>query len=174
MKKMITLLIAFGGLLSVQAQTSKEDARRVVLGAPKNGNKTTKNGRDVVLGGDNGNNSRSYPNNRTYPNSRNYPYGSREAQRDQVNREYDMKINSIRNNGQLSQSEKDRMIQQLEKDRARRLHEIDKGYNKTSRKQDDDQEEDDHNDHNNGHHDNGKHSGWEKGKGNQGKHKHDD
>ena len=151
MKKIITLLIAAGTFVTLHAQTSKEEARRVVLGEPKNGTSTpSRSGRDVVLGGDN---------TRTNPNNRNYPYGSREAQSEQINREYDAKINSIRNNVYLSQSEKQKMIAQLEKDRAKKLRELNNNYK--GKKYDDED-----------HHDNGKHKGWEKGKGNQGKDKH--
>jgi hypothetical protein len=153
MKKIITFLIAAGAFISVHAQTSKDEARRVVLGQPKNGTSTTtRGGRDVVLGGENTS---------TYPNNRNYPYGSREAQAEQVNREYDAKINSIRNNVYLSQSEKERMIAQLEKDRSKKLRQINGNYK--GKDYDDDE-----------HHDNGKHKGWTKGKGNQGKNKHED
>ena len=57
MKKIITLLLAAGAFVTVNAQTSKEDARKVILGQPKNGTTTTggsttsKQGRDVILGG---------------------------------------------------------------------------------------------------------------------------
>jgi hypothetical protein len=162
MKKIITLFFAATSFVVLHAQTSKEEARRVILGQPKNtngsGNPST-NGRDIILGGGNNGNTypTSYPGN--YPN--NYPYGSREAQIDQVNREYDAKIYSIRNNGNLSPSEKERMIRQLEADRARRIREINKqsgSYNKKNKKHDDDDRYE--------RHDNGKHKGWEKGKGN--------
>jgi hypothetical protein len=165
MKKIITLLIAAGAFISVNAQTSKEEARKVVLGGGKNsdGNTSDRN-RDVILGGGNNGseNTRTYPN--SYPNS-----GSKEAQIDQVNREYDSKIYSIRNNGTLTQDEKDRMIRQLEKDRAKKIKAINSGksYGKKSKKHDDDYD-DDRNDKGN----NGKHKGWTKGKGNQKKNKH--
>ena len=58
MKKIITLLLAAGAFITVNAQTSKEEARRVILGQPKNGGTattgggtTSKDGRDVILGG---------------------------------------------------------------------------------------------------------------------------
>lgn len=170
MKKLITLMIATISMIALHAQTSKEEARKVVLGGSKNGGTSSKKGRDVVLGGDNGN--------RTYPNPNNDPSGSRQADVDQVNREYDMKINSIRNNGYLSQSEKERMIAQLEKDRSKRLREINSRYYKKNKNygQKDDHDgdsdgddDDDRKEKNN----NGKHKGWEKGKGNKGKNKHD-
>ena len=157
MKKIITLLFAVGIFATAQAQTKRDEARRVILQGKKDPNSTSQNPRDVILGG--GNNGGNYPT--SYPG--NYPTGSREAQIDQVNREYDAKIQSIRNNPYLSQAEKDRQIRQLENARARRIRQINEQYNGNN---------DDDNDRNykygkkNGKHDNGKHLGWEKGKGN--------
>jgi hypothetical protein len=56
MKKIITLLLAAGAFVTVNAQTSKDDARKVILGQPKGGttnggSTTSKQGRDVILGG---------------------------------------------------------------------------------------------------------------------------
>jgi hypothetical protein len=161
MKKLITLLLATGAFFAVHAQTSKDEARRIILGQEKgnNNNSTSRNGRDVVLGGGN---ETTYPN--SYPN--NYPSGSRQAEIDRVNREYDSKIWSIRNNNTLSSEEKARMIRQLEQDRDRRIRQInqnrDYGYGKKGKKYDDD---DDHG-KGCGKSNNGKHLGWEKGKGN--------
>ena len=66
MKKIITLLLAAGAFVTVNAQTSKDEARKVILGQPKNGERTTtggsttsKQGRDIILGG--GNNTSTYP-----------------------------------------------------------------------------------------------------------------
>jgi hypothetical protein len=157
MKKLITLLFATGAFVAVQAQTSKDEARRVILGQEKgNNNSTSRNGRDVVLGGGN---ETTYPN--SYPN--NYPSGSRQAEIDRVNREYDAKIWSIRNNNRLSSEEKARMIRQLEQDRSRRIRQISQsdGYGKKGKKYDDDDYG-----KRNGKSNNGKHLGWEKGKGN--------
>jgi hypothetical protein len=168
MKKITTLLIAVGAFVAVQAQTSREEARRIILGSPKGSSTTTypsstsQNPRDIILGGG-GNNGTTYPN--SYPSS--YPAGSREAQVDQVNREYNAKIQSVRNNPYLSQAEKDRAIRQLENDRARRIRAIygqSGNYNKGNHKRYDRDEDDD--DRYEGRHDNGKHLGWEKGKGN--------
>jgi hypothetical protein len=148
MKKIITLLMAVASFVAVQAQTSKEEARRVILGETKAPNKgsTSQNPRDVILGGG------TTPNDsRTYPNR--YPTSSRQAEVDQVNREYDRKIQSVRNNRYLSQAEKDRAIRQLENDLNRKIREINGEYN-TTRK----------NKKYKGN--NGKHLGWEKGKGN--------
>ena len=105
----------------------------------------TQNPRDVILGG--GNNDQN-----TYPGS--YPSGSREAQINQINREYDAKIRSIRNNPYLSQAEKDRAIRQLENDRRRKINAISGSYakNKNGKAYKKGNK--------------GKHLGWEKGKGN--------
>jgi hypothetical protein len=155
MKKMLTLMIAAVSFVAVHAQTSKDEARKVILGQPKDNGAGTpsQQGRDIILGG--GNNTGNNPNYPNNPNS-NYPYGSRQAQIDQVNREYDAKVYSIRNNGTLTAAEKERMIRQLEKDREAKIRRIN-SYGKKDEK-----------------HDNGKHKGWTKGKGNAGKHKHDD
>lgn len=177
MKKIVTLLIAVGSFMAMQAQTSRDEARRVILGQPKNSSKTNgQNPRDVILGG--GNNGTNYPN--TYPNNypNNYPNGSsRQAQIDQVNRDYNYKVQSIRNNPYLSPAEKDRAIRQLEMDRTRRINEINGqyggGYSKNRGRKHDDGDDDDRYE---GRHDNGKHLGWQKGKGNPHKHggKHGD
>ncbi len=147
MKKILTLLLAVGCLITVNAQTSKEEARRVILGQPKNSPQTSpsQNPRDVILGGGNPSTPSTYPS------------GSREAQIEQVNREYDIKIQSIRNNPNLTQAEKDRAIRQLENDRARRIRQINGEYSNTN----DDNYKTSKNKGNNG-----KHLGWEKGKGN--------
>jgi len=153
MKKITTLLLAIGSFVAVNAQTSKEEARRVILGESKDAPKTTptQNPRDVILGGGNGgNNPTSYPGN--------YPSGSREAQINQVNREYNAKIQSIRNNRYLTQAEKDRAIRQLESDRARKIREINNRYNSNDR--------DNAYKYKKNKGNNGKHLGWEKGKGN--------
>ena len=162
MKQTITLLIAVFAIATVHAQTSRDEARRVILGQGKRSTSTSGNGRDVILGG--GNNGNTYPS--SYPD--NYPTsGSRQGQADQVNREYDAKIRSIRNNGTLSESEKERMIRQLEKDRQKRLQQInhngDDEYSRNGKHHDDD---DDDVYGKRGKGNNGKHLGWEKGKGN--------
>jgi hypothetical protein len=162
MKQTITLLIAVFAIATVHAQTSRDEARKVILGQGKGSTSTSGNGRDVILGG--GNNGDTYPT--SYPG--NYPSsGSRQGQTDQVNREYDAKIWSIRNNRTLSDTEKDRMIRQLEKDRQRRLQQINRNgdyrYSKHGKHHDDD-DDDDYGKKGTGN--NGKHLGWEKGKGN--------
>lgn len=157
MKKLITLLIATGAFAALHAQTSKDEARRVILGQEKKTSSTTsRNGRDVILGGGNEN---TYPN--SYPNTS----STRRAEIDQVNREYDRKISAVRSNPMLSAEQKARMIRQLEQERARRIREIRQSsgnvYRKKGKKYDDDEYERGY-----GKGNNGKHLGWEKGKGN--------
>ena len=158
MKKFITFLIALGAFVSVQAQTSREEARRVILGQPKNTDNGSRNDRDVILGG----NSRTdYP---TYP-------GGSSTQVDQINRDYDNKIQSVRNNPYLSQAEKDRMIQQLERDRQRRIREINNSNNGGRYNDDDRYDNKKYKKHKSN---NGKHKGWTKGKGNKHRDRDDD
>ena len=150
MKKILTLLLAVTAFVSLHAQ-SREETRRVILGGDKGNNNGTYggNGRDVILGG--GNNGGQYP---TYPGGT-YPSGNRQAQIDQVNREYDAKIQSIRNNPYLSYEEKERAIRQLERDRQQRIREINQYYERNSGYDDG---------RYNKPHDNGKHKGWYKNK----------
>ncbi len=145
MKKILTLLIATGAVLAVQAQ-SRDEARRVILGDGSGNGKTypSNGGRDVILGGGNGGGN-NYP---TYPAN-----NDRQYQVDQVNREYDGKVQSIRNNAYLSGEEKQRAIQQLERDRQRRLRQINAQYNNGGYNNGNDN-------CNNGN--NGQHNGWSK------------
>lgn len=156
MKKIITLLIAVAAFAGAEAQSNKiEEAKRVVLGGGGN------NDRDI------------YEERRV--GSRDYPYGtSREAEIDRINRDYDLKIQSIRNNPYLSSSEKERTIRQLNNEREKRIREINsyEDRNRDRRYDDDDNYRKNKKNKSN----NGKHKGWTKGKGNQKKYKdrHDD
>ena len=143
MKKITALLLTFFSIAMVQAQSSKDEARKIILGQPRGNNGSSSSGKDIILGK---RNPGSYPDSRE-----NSPYGSREYQINQVNREYDAKIYSIRNNGTLSPSEKERMIRQLEEDRSRKIRDINKRCGKEKKRKDDDDR-----------HDHGKHKGWKK------------
>jgi hypothetical protein len=164
MKKIITLLFCIGTLASASAQTPQEDARRVILGGGKNKktDQDTRNSRDVIIGGDrrvNDEQGTAYPYPGNYPTS-----GSRQAQIDQVNRDYDAKIQSIRNNPYLSAEEKERTIRQLNNDRNRVIRQINgKSSDKRDKRYDDD---DDYKKDKKNKSNNGNHYGWEKGKGN--------
>ena len=163
MKQILTLFICVAVFASVQAQTPQEEARRVILGQKKtNDGNGSPNGRDIILGGD-----------RRVGDERGsrYPNGTREQKVDQVNREYDTKVQSIRNNPYLSSAEKQRAIRQLNNDRAKRIKEIN-GRNDDRRRYENrrDRDDDDRYEQRN----NGKHKDWKKGKGNQKKNKKHD
>ena len=148
MKKIITLLIAVAAFAGAEAQSNKtEEAKRVIFG-----------------GGGNNNDRDIYEDRRV--DSRDYPYGtSREAEIDRINRDYDLKIQSIRNNPYLSSAEKERTIRQLNNERERRIRELSNSY-EDRRNNDDNYGKNKKNKSNNG-----KHKGWTKGKGNQKKYK---
>ena len=166
MKKIVTLFFCVGAVTAAFAQTSEQDkARRVILsggGATPKTDKDTRNSRDIILGGERrvyDETSTNYPYPGTYPTS-----GSRQAQIDQANRDYDAKIRSIRNNGQLSSAEKERIIRDLNNDRARVIRQINgRNEDRRDRRYDDD---DDNNKNKKYKSNNGNHYGWEKGKGN--------
>jgi hypothetical protein len=163
MKKVITLLLIVSTVASASAQTSQEESRRVVLGTGGGDTRTERtsggsNPVDVILGRD----RRVEDNQGTrYPSG---TYGTREQQIDRVNREYDAKIYSIRNNRTLTAAEKERMIRQLEADRARRIREINNRYYDRDSRYDDDN--DNYRKDKKYKTNNGNHYGWEKGKGN--------
>jgi hypothetical protein len=167
MKKLFTLLFALGAVATSFAQT-RDEAKDIILGKKKDQSGTNKpvenkpNDKpgDIIFGKKEGSDDE-----RTYPTS-----SEQQVRIDQVNREYDAKIQSIRNNPTLTEEEKARAIAQLNKDRARKIREI-RGENRTSdknRKGHDRDEDDDDNgkvrSKNKGN--NGNHYGWEKGKGN--------
>src|SRR5215203_4136209 len=105
MKKVITLLLIVSTVASASAQTSQEESRRVILGSGGGSTSERNSGSspgDVILGRD----RRVEDNGGTrYPNG---TYGTREQEIDRVNRDYDAKIYSIRNNRNLSAAEKER------------------------------------------------------------------
>lgn len=156
MKKILTLLLATGVFATLHAQ-SREETRRVILGAPKDNGTYGGRDRDVILGGGNNGQYPSYPDSRRTTDNRRYEI-------DQINREYSAKIQSIRNNRYLSNSEKDRAIRQLEQDRQRRINEINRRYSGSYGRNNNNRY--DRYDDRDERHDNGKHKGWYKGKGN--------
>ena len=154
MKRFITLSLALVTLVAAEAQTSREEARRVILGQPKNGG-STQNPRDVVLGGDR--------------NGTAYPAGSREAEVNAVYREYDGKIQAVRNHPFLSAAAKERRIRELEIERDRKIREINSRYGNRNDDRYDDEYRDKKYKNKKGKKvkgNNGKHLGWEKGVGN--------
>lgn len=167
MKKLFTLLFALGAVATSFAQT-RDDAKDIILGKKKDEsgtNKPVERPKDVTIFGGKKDPSEDRP----------YPSGTTSEQQvriDQVNREYDAKIQSIRNNPTLTEEEKARAIAQLNKDRARKIREI-RGESRTNtgkgkkghshENEDDDEHE---NDRAKSKGNNGNHYGWEKGKGN--------
>ena len=169
MKKIATLLITAAAFSSSFAQSNDmEEARRIVLGERKDSRSSSPSNdpRDVVLGsGD----RRVYDRrDNRYPD--NYPSTTR-SRTERVNREYDAKIRSIRNNPYLSSAEKERIIRGLNNERARKIREIN-GYDRRyeDRKYKDRRygDDDDYKKHKNKKYksNNGNHYGWQKGKGN--------
>ena len=167
MKKIMTLLLCLGAAYFASAQSTREmeDVKDVIMG-PKKGSGSTRTGDDkeVILGRDD-----RRVNDSRYPSRTS---SSTEANR--INREYDAKIQSIRNNRQLSAAEKERAIRQLEADRNRKLRSLDDRNSRDRRYNDRDDDDDDRryskrdnkNYKNKKKGNNGKHLGWEKGKGN--------
>lgn len=163
MKKIITLLIAaFAVSASFAQTTSQEESRRVILGKQKKeGEQTSKkedkrSAKDIILGRDNDKTSRN--------DDGVYSSTERQAKIDAINRDYDAKIQSIRNNPNLTAEEKQRIIDRLEKERAKKIKEVNKDY-KDKDRDDDDGDDDDKKDKKvKGN--NGKKLGWEKGVGN--------
>ena len=160
MKTLLTLFVLFAALIPTFAQNDaeREEAKRVILGDKKKSSTSSRTSdRTVILGDDD---RRVYESNR-YPTT----YGStRNRQANQINREYDAKINSIRNNARLSRSEKERIIRQLESDRRHRLARLDDRNYKYNNRSDNDRYDTKKSKRHKSH--NGNHYGWEKGKGN--------
>ncbi len=156
MKKMITLLLCVGAVATTFAQTSAEESRRIILGKQGETEKERqeRSSKDVILGRED---RRVYDKTGTR-----YPNGSREQRVREINREYDAKVRSIRNNRTLSAAEKERTIRQLNVDRARKIKEINGRYDDRRDRDDDDRNYKSKKNKSN----NGNHYGWEKGKGN--------
>ena len=160
MKNTTFLLLSFSIATAGFAQTDakKEEAKRVILGGKKETSTPapeTGDGRTVILGGDRD----VYGENRTsYPNTS----GTREQRIYEINRAYDAKIISIRNNRTLSPAEKERIIRQLEADRRRKINAVN-GNNNNGNEARDDKEYKKSKKHKGN---NGNHYGWQKGKGN--------
>lgn len=153
MKKILAILLAAGAYSGALAQSSTtERAKDIIYGEPTPG-KTTKS-KDIKTGEDRdifGRRTTSYP-------------SSREGRIDRVNREYDEKIQSIRNNRRLSSSEKEKMIRVLNEERAREIRAINGNYKQYDGRQKDKKFK--HHKHKNKYKDHpGKHKGWSKGKG---------
>jgi hypothetical protein len=162
MKKLLALLLAVSCLSVTYAQSSAEKAKRVIRGERRDYDPDN-NSRDVVIGG----------NRRPVYDDRDYRSGS--SSRAAIDREYDAKIRYVQNNHKLRRTEKNRIIRELEVERARRIADLNNsyGYNRNDRRYaersgedrrfDDDKR---YNKKNQYKGNNGKHLGWQKGKGN--------
>jgi hypothetical protein len=147
MKKIITLLLMFGGFATSYAQSRTIDkAKEVITKEPRN---TTSNPNDRKVYGES---DSRYPSNST----------SRQAEINEVNRTYDAKIQAVRANPLLSAAEKERRIRDLEYERAQRIREINNRYYSNSGTSGTNSKNKNKAYKTN----NGKHLGWEKGKGN--------
>jgi transcription termination factor Rho len=139
MKKILTLLIAFGSVASLNAQSRKiEETKRVINGQTDDRRVEDQRGT-------------------RYPDGRSGT--SRQEEIDQINREYDRKIDAVNANPILSRAEKDRRIREIEAQRDRRLRSIDGGRYENDRTSNNKKNK-------NYKGNNGKHLGWEKGRGN--------
>ena len=156
MKKLFALLIAAGAFITTIAQSDSrsEEARRVILGPRQS---SPQNPRDVAIGRDD---RRVYDEDgNSYPGT--YPSGtSREREINQINRDYDRKVQSIRNNPHLSAREKERIIRDLNYERNERIREVNNDYRRYEDNNDYYSKEKKQKKNN------GKHLGWEKGRGN--------
>ena len=103
MKKILTLFIALGAIVSVQAQSSRSYPN------------DDRYGRDVILGDRNG---RYDGNNRTYENNPRYTYymsaDERNRSIDRIDREYDRRIRKVDRDRWIRPSEKSYQIRLLE------------------------------------------------------------
>lgn len=110
MKRILTLLIAFGAIASVQAQS--RDGRY--------------ENRDVILGDQN---NRTYENNRGYDNnsrygSYNFSARERDKQIDRINREYDQRIREVQRDRWMRTYEKRNQVQRLEDQRRNEIRQV--------------------------------------------------
>jgi hypothetical protein len=158
MKKIITLFTAALLIAGFAHAQTPEDARDVILGKKKRTEQRKEEPTDI------------FGNRRSDERTERYPSGSAEAERDRINREYDYKIQTIRNNNALSAEEKRRMIDYLNKEREKELRRV---RNYDDRRYDDD-DRDERKKDKRYKSNRGKHKGWEKGKGNKHRDRNDD
>ncbi|TCJ12605.1 hypothetical protein EPD60_15160 [Flaviaesturariibacter flavus] len=144
MKKVITLVLFFGIAGGAFAQSDAERAAGVIL-----------------RGG--------VPNAERYPQGQ-YPSGSQQDAINAINRDYDARVAAVQADPNISAAERERRIQALNRERARRIDAVNRRNGQGTRDRDYDHDRDRDHDRNdrmkkNGK-DNGNHYGWEKGKGN--------
>ena len=113
MKKILTLFIALGTIVSVQAQSSRSYPN------------DDRYGRDVILGE---RNDRYDRNNRTYENHSRYTYymsaDDRDRQIERIDREYDRRIRRVERDRWIRASEKTYQIRQLENQKRNEIRQV--------------------------------------------------
>ena len=120
MKKILAFLVIACAFTAVHAQ-SREEARRVILG--------------------DGSYAGNYSPNRSYGNNRQYEI-------DRVNRDYDVRIQSVWNDPYLHRGQKKKATRDLERERRIRIDEINRRYVDWDRnRRDHDRDRDWHDDH---------------------------
>lgn len=115
MKAIFTLLLTVGSLTSVLAQSHRDDRQQ-----------NNDYNRSVVSNHNTYQQPRGYhdPSNTTVWNNHNEQYHSdreRQQQVDQINHDYDRRINEYRNNRSMNNYERNRRINQLENERKSKL-----------------------------------------------------
>jgi hypothetical protein len=153
MKKILLFALVTVSVGVVHAQSSADEARRVILG----GGGSARTGQtQTPRDGNAGNES------------------ARRAEIDQINREYDARIAGIRNSPAASAAEKERAIRGLNEERAQRIREVNARYGtsnanqryKKAKTKHKIKERDDDDDRFEERENRGRRLGWEKGKGN--------
>jgi Ni/Co efflux regulator RcnB len=120
MKKLFTLLAAVTMLLAVQAQNGSRDNRGNGQNDQQKNQRDNQNG----YGNDNIEKNRSYDNDDRYNNG-NSNFERNKGQRiAQINREYEYKIQKVKNSRFMSRSEKKRQIRFLEEQRQQEIRRI--------------------------------------------------
>lgn len=116
MKKILTLFIALGAIISVQAQSSRSYPN------------DDRYGRDVILGDRNDRNERYDRDKRTYDNNSRYTYymsaDERDRSIDRIDREYDRRIRRIGRDRWIRPSEKSFQIRQLEAQKRDEIRQV--------------------------------------------------
>jgi len=138
MKRIFTLVFALGTLAVAQAQPGSRDNRdnrqNVPVVVQPNDQRGYDNGRDVVY-----DRNDRYDHNDRFSNDR-----RRNMEIAQINREYDFKIQKVRNSFFMSRFEKERQIRWLQEKRQREIKMV---YYKYSDRRDDRHDRDDRNNH---------------------------
>src|SRR5690606_32635583 len=150
MKQLFSLLILFALTATGYAQSNEEKIERsrdVILGGDRRTSDADRS-RDVILG------------------RRTNDRGIDNSSSTEINREYDRKIRQVRNNPDLTRSEKERIIRRMEQERKDRLRNVDNRRYDRDRNRDRDRD-DRYRNNKKAKGKNGKLHGWENGKGNK-------